>query len=82
MRFYKSEFPARNLTKQELSTFSEGYYLQRGENVLITGATSGGKSYLACALCNQACMQGHKTTYIGMNRLLKKLPFPNSMDLT
>lgn len=65
--------PARNLTKQQLSTLLEGHYLQRGENVLITGATGCGKSYLACALGHQACMQGHKTTYLGMNRLIEKI---------
>jgi DNA replication protein DnaC len=65
--------PARNLTKQQLSTLLEGHYLQRGENVLISGATGCGKSYLACALGHQACIQGHKTTYLGMNRLIEKI---------
>ena len=51
----------------------EGRYLQQGENVLITGATGCGKSYLACALGHQACFQGYKTTYLGMNRLIEKI---------
>lgn len=64
---------ARNLTKQQLATLLEGRYLHSGENILITGATGCGKSYLACALGHQACMQGYKTTYLNMNRLIEKV---------
>ena len=64
---------ARNLTKQQLATLAEGRYIQQAENVLVTGATGCGKSYLACALGHQACMQGYKTTYLNMNRLIEKV---------
>lgn len=64
---------ARNLTKQQLATLIEGRYLQQGENILITGATGCGKSYLACALGHQACILGYKTIYLGMNRLIEKI---------
>ena len=63
----------RNLTKQQLAMLIEGRYLQQGENILITGATGCGKSYLACALGHQACLQGYKTTYLNMNRLIEKV---------
>lgn len=63
----------RNLTKQQLAILIEGRYLQQGENILITGATGCGKSYLACALGHQACMQGYKTTYLNMNRLIERV---------
>lgn len=63
----------RNLTKQQLATLLEGHYLQQGENILITGATGCGKSYLACALGHHACLQGYKTTYLNMNRLIEKI---------
>lgn len=64
---------ARNLTKQQLALLVEGRYLQQGENLLITGATGCGKSYLACALGHQACIHGYKTTYLNMNRLIEKV---------
>ena len=65
--------PTRNLTKQQLAILAEGRYIQQGENVLITGATGCGKSYLACALGHQACIQGYKTTYLNMNRLIERV---------
>lgn len=65
--------PQRNLTRQTLALLSEGRYLHAGENILITGATGGGKSFLACALGHQACLMGFKTTYLNMNRLIEKV---------
>jgi DNA replication protein DnaC len=65
--------PTRNLTKQQLATLAEGRYLDNGENILITGATGCGKSFLACALGHQACLQGYKTVYLNMNRLIEKV---------
>lgn len=64
---------ARNFTKQQLATLLEGHYLRQGETVLITGATGSGKSNLACALGHHACMQGYRTTYLNMNRLIEKI---------
>lgn len=64
---------SRNLTKQQLALLSEGIYLSNGENVLVTGSTGCGKSFLACALGHQACLQGYKTTYLNMNRLIEKV---------
>ena len=63
----------RNLSKQQLATLAEGRYLLHGENILITGSTGCGKSYLACALGHQACLQGYKTTYLNMNRFIEKV---------
>jgi DNA replication protein DnaC len=65
--------PTRNLTKQQLAILAEGSYLEKANNILITGATGCGKSYLACALGHQACIMGYKTTYLGMNRLIEKV---------
>ncbi len=63
----------RNLTKQQLALLAEGNYLKQAHNILITGATGCGKSFLACALGHQACLQGYKTSYLNMNRLIEKI---------
>jgi DNA replication protein DnaC len=64
---------ARNLTKQQLALMAEGNYIKQGQNILITGATGCGKSFIACALGHQVCLQGYKTTYLNMNRLIEKI---------
>ncbi|MBW6499520.1 MAG: IS21-like element helper ATPase IstB [Bacteroidales bacterium] len=65
--------PSRNLSREELLTLSDCGFIQRSENILITGATGCGKSYLACALGRQACSLGYKTFYLGMNRFIEQL---------
>jgi DNA replication protein DnaC len=64
---------ARNFSKQQLAILSEGQYLQKGQNLLLVGPTGCGKTFLACALGHQACLQGHKTAYFHMNRLIEKV---------
>ena len=54
---------SRNLTKAQLMLLNDCGYLDRGENILITGATGCGKSYLSCALGNHACVHGYRTLY-------------------
>ncbi len=64
---------ARNLGKEQLLLLSDCGYLDRGENVLITGATGCGKSYLSCALGNHACVHGYRTLYFNMNRFKEQI---------
>ena len=63
----------RNLTKQQWATLLEGGYIHQAEPVLITGPTGCGKSFIACALAYQACLQGHRTLYFNMNRFIEKV---------
>ncbi len=69
---------SRNLSKQQLMLLSDCGYLDRGENVLITGATGCGKSFLACALGNNACLHGYRTLYFNMNRLKEQIAIAKS----
>ena len=43
------------------------------QNVIITGATGIGKTYLACALAQQACRLGYRVVYRRVPRLLEEL---------
>jgi DNA replication protein DnaC len=63
--------PKRNLTSDQLLTLAEGRFIDHAQNILITGKTGCGKSYLACALGRHACSLGHRVLYFGMNRFLE-----------
>ena len=52
---------------------ADSTYLDRGENILITGSTGCGKSYMACALGNNACVTGYRTLYFNMNRFAEQI---------
>lgn len=63
----------RNLDKNMFHRLSTLDFMTKGENVIITGASGVGKSYLAQALGHQACLLGKKSYYTNAARLLTKL---------
>lgn len=63
----------RNLEREKLMMVADCSFIERAENLLITGATGCGKSYLACAIGRQACFLGYRTLYFGMNRFLERI---------
>ena len=64
---------SRNLKKEHITKLADGAYMARGENILITGATGCGKSFLACALGHQACVLGKRTLYFNLNRFTEQI---------
>jgi DNA replication protein DnaC len=64
---------ARNLSKDQIIPLVDCSWIDRAENILICGSTGSGKSYLACAIGNQACIMGYRTLYFNMNRFIDKI---------
>jgi DNA replication protein DnaC len=64
----------RGLDRATIASLAGAGWVARGHNLLITGATGCGKSYIACALANAALRQGHSALYLRTPRLLEELP--------
>ncbi|NCQ11306.1 MAG: ATP-binding protein [Bacteroidetes bacterium] len=63
----------RQLDKNTFQRLALLDFVRNRENVIITGATGTGKSYLAQALGHQACMMSMKTLYYNTSRLMDHL---------
>ncbi len=64
---------SRGLDRNLVAALAGGDWLRRGQNVLITGATGVGKTWLACALAQQAARCGFTVLYTRAPRLLEEL---------
>ena len=63
----------RGLDRQVVLVLGNCGFVQGRQNLVITGPTGIGKSYLACAFVERACRQGFKAAYVRMPRLLQDL---------
>lgn len=64
---------ARGLDKRQIAQLATGEWLRRTQNLLITGATGSGKTWIACALAQQSCRQGASVLYWRVPRLIEEL---------
>ena len=65
--------PKRELDRAAVRQLGTCNWIALHANVIITGATGTGKSYLACALAQQACRSGYRVSYRRMPRLIEEL---------
>jgi DNA replication protein DnaC len=65
--------PSRGLSKDLIRDLSSGRWIEQAHNVLISGPTGTGKSYLACALAASACRRGMPATYARVSVFLDSM---------
>lgn len=63
----------RGLSKAVIKQLADCLWISRKQNLLITGPTGTGKTWLACALAHSACRQGFSARYFRMPRLFQTL---------
>ena len=70
--------PGRNLDKTIMTRLTDCSFIKRHENVLISGPTGVGKSFISSALGNQACHLGYKVLYFNTQKLFTRLRMSNA----
>lgn len=63
----------RSIDRNQVMRLADCTFIDRYENLLITGSTGIGKSYLASAIGYQACMLGYRVLYASTPKLFAKL---------
>jgi DNA replication protein DnaC len=63
----------RGLDRALIRSLAAGRWLNERNNVLVFGPTGAGKSFVACALGNQAAREGYSVRYQRLSRLLDEL---------
>ncbi len=63
----------RGLDRPKMASLAQLGWLREAQNLCLTGPTGCGKTWLACALGNQACRQGHSVRYFRVPRLFEDL---------
>jgi DNA replication protein DnaC len=64
----------RGLDKALMSSLATCQWIKEHHNLLITGPTGTGKTWLACALAHKACREGYSAHYLRLPRLWRELP--------
>jgi DNA replication protein DnaC len=63
----------RGLQPSQLAALLLCDWIKKAQNLLLTGPCGSGKTYIACALGNQACLKGYRVKYYRLSRLILAL---------
>lgn len=63
----------RGLDKRTILALAECHWVRQRQNVILTGPTGAGKTYIACALGHKACREGYTVQYHRAPRLFQQL---------
>lgn len=67
------DFSENRVNKNQVLRLAECDFIKRSENIIITGSTGIGKSFLASAIGHQACSAGYRVLYQHSTKLFAKL---------
>jgi len=63
----------RNITPSQIARLAQADWIDKAQNLLITGPCGSGKTYLACAIGHNACLHEISVRYYRLSRLLLEL---------
>ena len=65
--------PVRKLDRAYIARLSDFAWVKDGKNIILTGCTGTGKTWLACAFGREACQKGLRVAFYRLNRLLNEI---------
>jgi DNA replication protein DnaC len=63
----------RNISQSQIAQLAQADWINKGQNLLLTGPCGSGKTYLACAIGHNACLHELTIKYFRLSRLLLML---------
>jgi DNA replication protein DnaC len=65
--------PKRELDRAKIRQLASCRWIEEHHNIIVSGATGVGKTFIACALAQQACRKGYRVIYRRVPRLFEEL---------